>query len=161
MKKILLATLLLGAFATVNAQDVNRPSAVEGQTYGAKIKSKGAVDIKKLPELLAADDDKKVNVKIKGKVLDVCKKKGCWVNLELDDNSTVFVKMKDYAFFLPDDAVGKYIVLEGEASEKVTSVNELRHYAEDAGKSQEEIEQITEPKKEIRFMASGIVVPKQ
>lgn len=161
MKKVFFAAALVVAAFGAQAQEISRPSAVVGQTYGEKIKAKGAIDINKVPELLAADDDKKINVKVKAKVVDVCKKKGCWANLELEDKSTIFVKMKDYAFFLPDDAVGKYIVLEGEASEKVTSVNELRHYAEDAGKSQDEIEKITEPKKEIRFMASGIVVPKQ
>ena len=39
-----------------------------------------------------------------------------------------------------------------------TSVEELKHYAEDAKKSQDEIDAITEPKTEIRFMASGMVV---
>jgi hypothetical protein len=41
---------------------------------------------------------------------------------------------------------------------KTTSVAELKHYAEDAKKSKEEIDAIKEPKKEIRVMAKGIVV---
>lgn len=158
MKKLfIIAGLLLGSLA-VSAQD--RPSSVPGQTYGAKIEEKGAININKLPKMIAKSESGKVQTKIKAKVLDVCTKKGCWVNLELNDSQKVFVKMKDYAFFLPEDVVGKTIVLEGEAFEKVTSVNELRHYAEDAGKSQEEINKITEPEKSIRFMASGIVIPK-
>ena len=39
-----------------------------------------------------------------------------------------------------------------------TSVKELRHYAEDAGKSKEEIAKITKPKVEIRVLANGIKV---
>jgi hypothetical protein len=39
-----------------------------------------------------------------------------------------------------------------------TSVEELRHYAEDAGKSQEEIEAITEPKKTYSFVADGVLL---
>ncbi len=160
MKKVLLlAAFTLGTYM-LQAQE-NRPSAVPGQTYGEKVNPKGAVDIAKLPAIVEADDDKKVNVKIEAKVLEVCKKKGCWVNLYVNDSTTVFVKMKDYAFFVPDDMVGKTVVLEGEAFEKVTSVNELKHYAEDAGKTQAEIDQITEPEKSIRFLASGIVVPKK
>jgi hypothetical protein len=159
MKKIILIASLLGGSLLLNAQD--RPSAVPGQTYGEKITEKGAKDIAKLPEMIAKSKDGKVNTKIKAKVVDVCSKKGCWLNLELNENETVFVKMKDYAFFLPEDVVGKTIILEGEAFEKVTSVNELKHYAEDAGKSQEEIDKITQPEKSIRFMASGIVVPKK
>jgi hypothetical protein len=41
---------------------------------------------------------------------------------------------------------------------KVTPVKELQHYAEDAGKSKEEIAKITEPKKEIVMNAKGILV---
>lgn len=159
MKTLLLSLAFVAGTLTLHAQD--RPSAVPGQAYGEKITEKGAIDIKELPKLIAKSENGKVQTKIRAKVLEVCSKKGCWLNLELDDKQTVFVKMKDYAFFLPDDAVGKTLILEGEAFEKVTSVNELKHYAEDAGKSQEEIDQITEPQKSIRFMASGIVVPKK
>jgi hypothetical protein len=41
-----------------------------------------------------------------------------------------------------------------------TSVDELKHYAEDAKKSKEEIDAITEPKKEIRLTANGVLVVK-
>lgn len=161
MKKLIISAVLSVSCLTVIAQENNRPSAVPGQTYGAKVSEKGAIDISKLPEMVEKDEDKKVQVKIKAKVVEVCAKKGCWVNLYVNDSTTVFVKMKDYAFFVPDDMVGKTVVLEGEAFEKVTSVNELKHYAEDAKKPQEEIDKITEPQKSIRFLASGIVVPKK
>jgi hypothetical protein len=39
-------------------------------------------------------------------------------------------------------------------------VDELRHYAEDAKKSQAEIDAINQPQKEIRLTATGIVVMK-
>jgi hypothetical protein len=151
MKKILLSAAFAIASLVVMAQDNNRPAAIPGQLYGDKITEKGAIDIAKLPEMVAKDEDKKVQVK----------KKGCWVNLYVNDSTKVFVKMKDYGFFVPDDMVGQTVILEGEAFEKVTSVNELKHYAEDAKKSQEEIDKITEPEKSIRFLASGILVPKK
>jgi hypothetical protein len=43
---------------------------------------------------------------------------------------------------------------------KTTSVAELQHYAEDAGKSKEEIAKITEPKLELTFVADGVIVKK-
>ncbi len=43
-------------------------------------------------------------------------------------------------------------------SKKITPIEELRHYAEDAGKSKEEIMAITEPKEEYHMMASGVVI---
>lgn len=159
MKKIIIvAALVLGSvFTYAQEQEVERKSAVPGQTYGEKVKTKGAIDIQELPAML--EKKEKVKTKISAKVVDVCPKKGCWMNLYINDSTTAFVKMKDYGFFVPMDMIGKTVVLEGEASVKMTSVNELRHYAEDAKKSQEEIDAITEPKKSIRFMANGIVVP--
>ena len=68
------------------------------------------------------------------------------------------VKMKDYGFFVPLAAKGKTVVIEGQVSMKTTSVKELRHYAEDAKKSQAEIDAITQPKKEVNILANGIVV---
>ena len=95
---------------------------------------------------------------IKGKVTAVCPKKGCWVTLENTQNVEVFVKMKDYAFFLPQNIAGKTILLDAKVTKQETSVKELRHYAEDAGKSKEEIAKITKPKVEIRVLANGIKV---
>jgi hypothetical protein len=53
---------------------------------------------------------------------------------------------------------GKTIVAQGLATFKETSVDMLKHYAEDAGKTKEEIAKITEPKKEISMLANGILV---
>ena len=39
-----------------------------------------------------------------------------------------------------------------------TSVDELRHYAEDKGAPAEEIAAITEPKRELRMTADGVVI---
>ena len=72
--------------------------------------------------------------------------------------SKATVKMKDYGFFLPLAAKGKNVVIDGKVELKTTSVAELRHYAEDAKKTNEEINAITKPTKEVRVMAKGIVI---
>ena len=132
-------------------------AAKVGDHYGANIKPDNATNIIELPSLVK-DDESKTPVKIKGKVVDVCTKKGCWAKIQIDDKQTAFVKMKDYAFFMPTAAVGKTVVIEGEAYIETTSVEELKHYAEDAKKSQEEIDAIKEPSKQIRLTATGIKV---
>jgi hypothetical protein len=155
MKKII--TTILGSFVVVAA--MAQPPAGEakvGDWYGSKIAVANAISIADIPAQLEKSD--KVQTKVTAKVLDVCPKKGCWIKLAVNDSTTAFVKMKDYAFFLPTAVKGKTIVLEGEATTFTTSVDELRHYAKDAKKSKAEIEAITEPKKEIRFLASGIQV---
>ena len=116
-----------------------------------------AISPKKLEKKLKSSK-KLENVAVKGKVTDVCDKKGCWLTVETDNNEKFFVKMKDYAFFVPTALKGKNVVLEGSAETKIISVDEQKHYAEDAKKSQAEIDAITKPQEEIRFVANGIKV---
>ncbi|MEF9478112.1 DUF4920 domain-containing protein [Chryseobacterium sp. 1B4] len=135
--------------------------ALVGDTYGDQVSSSAeskAITADKLNKKLKKDNKKVENVAVKGKVTDVCDKKGCWLTIQTEDNSKFFVKMKDYAFFVPTALKGKNVVLEGNAERKVTSVNEQKHYAEDAKKPQSEIDAITQPKEEIRFVANGIKV---
>ena len=98
-----------------------------------------------------------VYTKVTGKVASVCKEKGCWMNLTDDNGKEIFVKFKDYGFFMPLDCEGQKLVMHGFATKELTSVDELRHYAEDEGKSAEEIAAITEPKEEYTFLANGVV----
>ncbi len=155
MKKVFFLIISLVCLNSLMAQPPTGTANV-GNTYGEKITADKAVSVNELPKALEASE--KVSTKIVGKVTDVCPKKGCWITLETADKTKVFVKMKDYGFFVPVDMIGKTIVLDGEAKIKTTTVEELQHYAEDAKKSKEEIAAITKPEKEIRFTASGILV---
>jgi uncharacterized protein DUF4920 len=151
--------ILLSAFIVVTQLSFAQPPpgpAKVGNTYGEAIKAEGAIPIADLPGKLVKEEP--LQTKIRGKVTGVCPKKGCWLSLEMPDSSKVFVKMKDYGFFVPVEMIGKNVVLDGEAVMKTTSVSELQHYAEDAKKSKEEIAAITKPEKEIRFTAKGIVI---
>jgi hypothetical protein len=139
--------LSYGAFAQTDAS-----------YHGKKITEKGAVPA---TELAAKMGDKTaMPVKVEGTVESVCKMKGCWMKVNTGDGQTMRVMFKDYAFFVPKDIEGKTVVLEGVAETTTTSVAKLRHYAEDGGKSKEEIEKITEPEKAITFMADGVIVKK-
>lgn len=99
-----------------------------------------------------------INVKFASSIKEVCSKKGCWMKLNLDEETETMVRFKDYGFFMPLDADGKEVILEGKAFVQETSVEELQHYAEDAGKSKEEIAMITTPKKEFTFEANGVLM---
>jgi hypothetical protein len=156
MRSIFTAIFCLLIFI-VNAQPPDVP-ATPGATFGTETTADGAVAVSELPNFLTNKESG--NVKVIAKVTDVCPKKGCWMSLEMPDKTTVFVKMKDYGFFVPLEMIGKTVVIDGEAKKITTSVDELKHYAEDAKKSKEEIAAITEPKEEIRLTASGILVVK-
>ena len=48
--------------------------------------------------------------------------------------------------------------MEGYAYNDTTSVQMLRHYAEDGGESQAAIDKITEPEVAVVFEASGVII---
>lgn len=157
MKKLTLTLAIILCTYFMNAQPP-AGKAKEGDTYGAKVTEEGAIAISELPALLKGKDT--ITVKVKAKAVSSCASKGCWMNLQIDDKNTAFVKMKDYGFFVPTAIADKNVVLEGIAFIKTTSVEELKHYAEDGKKSQAEIDATKEPKQEIRFLANGIMVVK-
>lgn len=150
-----LMTLMLALIVTIitNAQPPEGP-ANAGMTFGEKVTAKGAIDIN---ELASTITEEPTTVKIKGVVSEVCTKEGCWLKMKTA-NGSMMVKMKDHAFLVPLSMNGKEIVVEGKAKMKVTSVKELQHFAEDAGKSEMEIAEIKDPKKEILINAVGILV---
>ncbi|QDP84117.1 DUF4920 domain-containing protein [Chryseobacterium sp. SNU WT5] len=166
MKKLaILITIILSTVIFAQATEskkVGPPAgnALVGDFYGSPISSKvekSAISTKKLDQKLKKSG-KAENVVVKGKVTEVCEKKGCWMTLETDNNEKFFVKMKDYAFFVPTALVGKTVILEGNAETKTISVDEQKHYAEDAKKSQAEIDAINKTQDETRFIANGIKV---
>jgi len=155
MKKILSCFVVLLFTAIANAQPP-AGDAKPGDWYGEKITADGAMNIADIPAKL--ENTESIDGKIRAKIVEVCPKKGCWLKLQVNDSTTAMVKMKDYGFFLPVAAKGKTVVLDGEVKMKTTSVAELKHYAEDAKKSKEEIAAITKPEKEIRVTAKGIMI---
>jgi len=151
-KRFLLICSIVFAMA---AYSQDPASAEKGVTYGAGTTTSGAVSVNDLEKNMK---ENKFEGKITGKVSDVCLEKGCWMKIEKSNGETVMVKFKDYGFFMPKNIVGKEVVLEGEASKKEVSVKQLQHYAKDAGKSQKEIKKIKQPKKELTFVAKGVLV---
>ena len=154
MKKtmLFLTTLFLGL--SLMAQPPKGP-ANSGMGFGAKTNMDGVIKVDELPGILIGAEAKEV--KIVGTVVEVCKSEGCWIKVQTA-NGPMLVKMKDHAFMVPLELNGKSIVIAGTAAMKETSVEMLRHYAEDAGKTKEEIAAITAPKKEIIVQAKGILV---
>ena len=80
------------------------------------------------------------------------------MKMDLADNKESFIRFKDYGFFVPLNADNSEAVVSGKAFLDVISVDELRHYAKDGGKSQEEIDKITQPKTTYAFQADGVLI---
>ncbi|WP_210464623.1 DUF4920 domain-containing protein [Rufibacter roseolus] len=163
MKKLLFpASLALALLFGNCARNPEAPasaaqnSAQPVKTFGTKITTKNAIAATQLPTMLETQDSAKAT--IAANVLEVCQAKGCWMKVALDGQEPMRVTFKNYAFFMPKNIVGKEVVFEGVAFRDTVSVADQRHFAEDAGKSKEEIAAINKPKATITFVASGVQV---
>ncbi len=154
MKKLLFLIPSL-LFAIVLMAQPPQVEATKGMTFGEKLSGEKALTTDEVSTYL--QKDRKGDVKVTGIVTEVCKAEGCWVRLKTNEG-TMLVKMKDHAFLVPVSLEGKTVEVEGPGSLKETSVDMLKHYAEDAGKSKAEIDAITQPKKEVVIQAKGLVV---
>lgn len=124
--------------------------------YGAAVDGAGLVSTTEMIAEVEKDGD--FEGKISGEIKEVCTKKGCWLTMDLPNGESMRVTFKDYEFFVPTTSQGYPVILEGVAVLTETDVETLRHYAEDGGMSKEDLEKITEPKREITFEAVGVKI---
>ena len=127
----------------------------EAGGYGKVITADGATDIRNLVDDKTHDT---FSGKVKGTVTACCQNKGCWMRMDCGDGTSMMITFRDYGFFVPMDIPGKTVIVQGDAKMKTISVAEQKHYAEDVGKSQAEIDAITEPKRELVFVADGVLI---
>jgi Domain of unknown function (DUF4920) len=130
--------------------------ATPGQTYGAAITPAGALPMSALAAALGSRDS--AQVKLVGKATEVCQAKGCWMTLPIADGQQMRVRFRDYAFFVPKDLSGHTVVVSGWAHRQTVSVADQQHYLRDAGKPEQEIAAITQPRQELNFLADGVLV---
>jgi hypothetical protein len=165
MKKIALA---LSAFALIvscqsnhEAENEKREPApdtvVADGVYGQEFDAENAISMDSLESLMAAGQPIEL-VKVSGQIKEVCQAEGCWMTIQKKDGNGMRVTFNDHAFFIPKDLAGKTAMFEGKAYIETTSVEDLRHYAEDEGKSKEDIAKITEPLSELVFDARGVMI---
>jgi hypothetical protein len=96
---------------------------------------------------------------VETEILHSCRKKGCWMKVDMGEgNEPMRVSFLDYGFFVPLVSDGRTAVMKGRAYIDTIDVDMLRHFAEDAGKTEEEIAEITEPEIEWSFEATGVYI---
>ena len=166
MKKInlLLIAIVLFVGSNVMAQSKTKATAFDTKNYalfGEKFKVTKVLTkdqmLKKYKNLKKGDT---ITVQFQSNIKSVCKKKGCWMKMELAGDDSSFVKFTDYAFFVPLNADNSTAIVSGKAFVDVVSVDELKHYAKDGGKSAAEIAKITKPEVTYSFMADGVYIKK-
>ncbi len=162
--KILLVLFALSIIACKNNTQTKEETTSETQdiayqSIGKKILAEGALregDMTKVYFSMKQGDT--IQSKMIAKVDEVCQAKGCWMTLNLQNGKQVMVKFKDYGFFMPKDIAGKEVIINGKAFVDEMSVDEQKHYAQDAGKSAEEVEAIKTPKRTYSFEADGVLL---
>jgi hypothetical protein len=98
-------------------------------------------------------------VKFSSTIIETCTKKGCWMTVNLEEGKDMMIRFKDYGFFVPLKGMeGKTTVFEGYAYTDSVSVEELQHYAYDAGDDSATVAAITEPEVALTFLADGVII---
>lgn len=162
MNKIIV--LLVIIVVTFSCKDIKKESqelVVDYVSFGKKITADNHISkdemLTKFKSLKRGDT---VAVKFTSKINKVCKKKGCWMRLNLDDKNETLVRFKDYSFFMPLNSDNKEVIVNGKAYLDVVTVAQLQHYAEDEGLSQEEIDKITEDEVTFAVKSDGVLMVK-
>ena len=142
-------------------EEEKKEEAVENKvsytSYGDKITADGALQAKELS--VKIQDKDTLEVKLEAVINETCAKKGCWMTVDMGGEEEMMVRFKDYGFFVPKEGQqGKTAIFSGKAFRDTITVDMLQHYAEDAGKSQEEIDAITEPEITMSFVADGVII---
>ncbi len=146
------------AETTTETTEETQEIAMNYQSFGEKISDSDVAT----PDVMLAKYQKMqpgdtTNIKFKATVKKVCQKKGCWMKLDIGEAES-FVRFKDYGFFMPKDIAGQEVIVQGKAFVEESSVDDLKHYAEDDGKTQEEIDAITEPALTFSFLSDGVLL---
>lgn len=159
MEKVINIFIFFLLILTACKSEKKQETATTFVSFGNKISAENPISDEEMGrkfETLQIGDT--IDVKFTGEISAVCQKKGCWIKVPLNDKKQSFVRFKDYGFFLPMNAAGSKVILNGKAFKNKISVKQLQHYAKDASKSAEEIAKITEPKITYSFLADGVLL---
>lgn len=95
------------------------------------------------------------DVILTGTIVDVCRKKGCWIVVS-DGTSQMRVTFRDYSFFLPTDSFNRRVIIRGVVTVETIDEETAKHYAEES--SGEDPDAIDGPQQVVTMVASGVLV---
>lgn len=139
----------------------------EANAAGNDLENYGAFDVK-MDDVIGVDnmleqfkmDAEPQFFTFKGKIDAVCSKAGCWVSVENGQGVDFMIRFKDHFTIPTDTELNQMAYIHGIAYWDEISIEELKEDAEYEGRSKEEIDAITTPKKVFSFEADGIKIKK-
>jgi Domain of unknown function (DUF4920) len=165
MKKFLFSVLIGGVIfsscsnQTSSDKKSNSDSSSTKNVFGKSFEVKNPVATAEVFKQI--QDGKKFSGVMEGKIVAVCQESGCWADVELPAGQKIKVKFRDAndeEFFIDKNSKDKIIDVNGEAYMDTLSVDDLKHFAKDAGKSDAEINAIKNFQVEPTFIANGAVL---
>ncbi|MBI2259076.1 MAG: DUF4920 domain-containing protein [Flavobacteriia bacterium] len=159
MKKVFLLLFTVSLLAACGEKKSEEVKAEMSHFGPAKVQMDKAITVEEMLKQMESSKDEKYFT-FEGTIDEVCSKAGCWVNVKKPDGSTFMIRFKDHFTIPTKTPVGTKAYFSGNAYWDTIPVDMLKHFAEDAGKTQEEIDQITESKFELAFEADGIMFEK-
>lgn len=159
---LLLAGCQPGADEVQDEQHSDRRADVSYVSYGDEIsEDEPALAVADVASDAAAFHGSPVRVE--GEIVQVCRQQGCWLSLDnpMGEPLRVHVAKDDageYLWTVPTDLGRHMAIVEGTIFTDTLSVDDRRHYAEDGGATQEEIDAITEDRPSAYITATGILV---
>lgn len=149
-----LYVVFAGLMFACNSNNKTGNADKSSKLYGDSFDQKSAMNIDKA--LLQFTNEGKSENVVSGKISAVCQGEGCWYSIE-SGNTNQYVEFGE-KFTIPKDCAGKSTTAKGYFYRDTTSIEELKSEAKESGKSQAEIDAIREPKIDISFRASGLVI---
>lgn len=166
MKRYLFLILVFGITSFGFAQEQSSEKEVislsdpvetteEYEVYGSEFDiSEQPLSLNRLLSKSSTYENKQVVAK--GKIKQVCQKKGCFFMLS-DGQNEARITFKDYGFFIPTNTAGKKVVLKGTFNVKELSEKKAKHYAKDAGDNPDKVKG---PQKEYSLVATSVKIMK-
>jgi hypothetical protein len=162
MKKTYFLFILIGLTAiacspssTETSEETESEATVAGYYGDTEWENEESISLASLMDSLQLSDS--IYTTVEGKIDAACQAKGCWMSMSAAENE-IFVKFKDYGFFVPMNSAGHDATMRGWAYAESQSVADQIEYAKDAEASDEEIAKITEPIRKYTFTADGVVI---
>ena len=132
--------------------------------FGGEQKLSDAEAVPVSAVLAAPDQYNGKYVRLTGVVSSVCPKKGCWMRVTPQGakpgDGNVFIKFPDppEGMYIPLEAVGHEAVIEGTIKNGQMSQAAARHFLQDAGAKQDQIEKVVGPQKQVMLGQPAVAI---
>lgn len=126
------------------------------EQFGEAVNETGALTVDALVQKLS--QEKEFETTVSGKIRNACHSEGCWLEFEATDGSLVLVTYKDKAFHLPTGIEGRTAVVRGTAYVDSVTVDEQKAQAKEDGKTEAEINAITQTEYSLALEAVGVLL---